>query len=282
MIAFFTVTFSLLAIVGGIVYYKGTTQKKVVRNRADAARQKALRSGASRLKAEKEATLAMVSSPVERAQVEKEIEKLVGGKTEAQAEVAVKAYQEKLTEEKSGIVETLKEGVKETVADVKQVASNVVEFVLDKEQEYLLSKLAPAAQDKFKRLIVAIEKMGYSVWVNPNALVRTFKDGGEGSAHTYGLALDLNLRKGGKSYTQEVPYTEWEKTGVPALARSMGFRWGGDFTTYKWKGKKDWTNRDPVHFDLKDQYDTVKLAAKAKAKYGNLATLNKSGIEFVS
>lgn len=129
MIAFFTVTFSLLAIVGGIVYYKGTTQKKVVRNRADAARQKALRSGASKLKAEKEATLAMVSSPVERAQVEKELEKLVGGKTEKQAEEAVKAYQEKLTEEKSGIVETLKEGVKETVADVKETASSVVETI---------------------------------------------------------------------------------------------------------------------------------------------------------
>lgn len=145
MIAFFTVTFSLLAIVGGIIYYKGTTQKKVVRNRADAARQKALRSGASKLKAEKEATLAMVSSPVERAQVEKEIEKLVGGKTEKQAEEAVKAYQEKLTEEKSGIVETLKEGVKETVADVKETASSVVETITG-----FVSNLKSVAESEYK------------------------------------------------------------------------------------------------------------------------------------
>ncbi len=64
------------------------------------------------------------------------------------------------------------------------------------------------------------------------------------SAHNYGLAVDVNVidPKTGKNILMKAsPKANWEKSGIPALAKSMGMIWGGDdFSGYY----------DPVHFAI--------------------------------
>lgn len=265
-----SVTVLVLAATGYIIFSKGVEKKKELKKKSDDTRQSVLKSGGTKLDAEKQATLALVSVP-EKAKVEKEIAKITAGKSEEQAVKAIQEYQKKVEQESSGFLATIETGV-----------SAVVDKVLNYAQEQEIKKLAPPVQQKFRSLVTAIENKGYRVWINPQSIVRTFMGGGINSAHTYGLAIDINMSKDGKDYKMDTPYKEWEATGVPALAKSMGFRWGGDFTTYIPHGKpKTWTNRDTVHFDLKSQYDTAVLSVKAKAKYGDLSKSNKTGVEFV-
>lgn len=117
----------------------------------------------------------------------------------------------------------------------------------------LEKKLAPyndSARAKFRNLLAAFEARGYEVLVT--STVRSYDEqfklwkNGIGSkpgnsSHETGKAIDLNVRKGGILYTSRTPKAEWEATGLPALARTMGFRWGGDFRT---------TPYDAVHFDF--------------------------------
>lgn len=110
----------------GFIFYKGGQKKKEIKYQADLARQRALKAGASRSKAEKEATLAMVTSAPEKKKVEQELEKITAGKTEQQAEVAVKVYQAKMVEENSGVVATLKTGAEQTIVDIKDTLSSFV------------------------------------------------------------------------------------------------------------------------------------------------------------
>lgn len=68
------------------------------------------------------------------------------------------------------------------------------------------------------------------------------------SKHEKKNAIDLNLTKGGViTHRKATSKAEWEKTGVPAIAREMGFRWGGDFKSY----------HDPVHFEISSFADKV-------------------------
>jgi peptidoglycan L-alanyl-D-glutamate endopeptidase CwlK len=115
--------------------------------------------------------------------------------------------------------------------------------------EAYLQQLHPEVQDKFRELVAAVEGSGYHVIITSG--YRSFEKQAalhkENSAnaqagrspHNYGLALDLNLQKGVGVWRKSTTKKEWENTGVPALAKSLGFRWGGNFTAYY----------DPVHFD---------------------------------
>jgi hypothetical protein len=125
IIAVVSVAVIVLAAAGIIVFSKGSKKKQELKAKSNAARQNALKGGATKSQAEKQATLAMVA-PAEKAKVEKELAKITEGKTEAQAEVAVKQYQAKVEEANSGILSTISTGVSETISDVKDTLSSFV------------------------------------------------------------------------------------------------------------------------------------------------------------
>lgn len=152
---------------------------------------------------------------------------------------------------------------------------DVVSSLLKPQQEYYISKLAPPVQQRFRDLIKKIEATGYSVIITSGT--RTFKNQGDtSSGHPWGIAIDYNLQKGTRWWRKATPYQDWELTGVPAIIRAEGFRTGVDFTSYG-------PNRDPVHIDLKNVYDTNQLRQLAIAQYGSdLTSMNISGVEFVS
>lgn len=140
---------------------------------------------------------------------------------------------------------------------------------LSEAQKKFIQELHPAARDKFARLVADIEKKtGWRVTINSGyrsyaeqaveyqANSKNAKPGY--SYHNYGLALDLNVSKGKVMLMKNSSDAEWEASGVPALARSMGFRWGGDLTGYQ----------DAVHFDLGNKYDINKLRQLAVSQFG--------------
>ena len=58
------------------------------------------------------------------------------------------------------------------------------------------------------------------------------------SPHVYGLAIDANFTRRGAQLHSGSDKAAWEMSGIPALARRHGLRWGGDFS-----------RPDVVHFD---------------------------------
>ena len=58
------------------------------------------------------------------------------------------------------------------------------------------------------------------------------------SPHVYGLAIDANFTRRGARLHSGSGRAAWEMSGIPALARRHGLRWGGDFS-----------RPDVVHFD---------------------------------
>ena len=63
--------------------------------------------------------------------------------------------------------------------------------------------------------------------------------------HEFGIAIDMNIIQDWQLPTERVylkhdSIEDWESTGVPKLAESLGIRWGGLFKGYE----------DCVHFDL--------------------------------
>ncbi len=141
---------------------------------------------------------------------------------------------------------------------IKKVAEDTFNFIFNDNITYHINQLNPAVKLKFAQFIDKIQKMGYKVQINSS--YRSFarqhdikynsndsdfdpSAGAPGySAHNYGLALDLQVSKNGKTYGKSTSDAEWYTTGIPQLAQSMGFRWGGTAfgTSYQ----------DAVHFDL--------------------------------
>lgn len=73
------------------------------------------------------------------------------------------------------------------------------------------------------------------------------------SSHNFGFAVDLNVRKNGKTILQKSSSNDaWEKSGIVALARKIGIQWVGNFGSY----------HDPIHFFLKPNgLETTQLRA---------------------
>lgn len=129
--------------------------------------------------------------------------------------------------------------------------------------------LHPAVQPRFLGLLKAIEALGYRI-----ILTSSYRAGGT-DPHAYGLALDLNIVHvaSGRQYRMADTKAVWEATGVPALVRSQGFRWGGDFTTpWIFKGVTH-PGYDPVHIDCCKMYPTSELAPLALHLAGSAAAL---------
>lgn len=135
---------------------------------------------------------------------------------------------------------------------------------MSKANDAHLTSLMCIARSSFSDLIKKIEEMGYEVIITNSfrsrkkqmELQKKLKDrpgvkAAKKSKHEYGVALDINLKKGDKWWKLSTPKDEWEKTNVPKIARENGFRWGGDFRD----------NYDPVHFDLGRNVSMKNLAA---------------------
>lgn len=113
----------------------------------------------------------------------------------------------------------------------------------------LVNGLHPQVQARFLALLHAIERH-----TGGQVVLTSGHRPNERSYHYFGLALDLNVVIGGRWYRMATPKPEWEATGVPALIRAAGFRWGGDFRT---------TPYDPVHIDLGNTYNLSTLWTRA-------------------
>ena len=141
--------------------------------------------------------------------------------------------------------------------------------LLSYQQERYIKNLNSKVRRKFRKLINRIQKetgykviitSGYRDFAHQERLKReNSKNAKAGfSEHNYGIALDFVAIKGTHRLRKSTSKREWEQTGIPQIAKSMGFRWGGDFKGY----------HDPVHFGLGHIYDTSKLKEKAHSKFG--------------
>lgn len=79
------------------------------------------------------------------------------------------------------------------------------------------------------------------------------------SMHNYGMAIDINATNGTNYLSKSDTKVDWESSGIPAIAKDMGFTWGGDFKTY----------HDPVHIGLDGKYNTSTLRALAFNQFGS-------------
>ena len=69
---------------------------------------------------------------------------------------------------------------------------------------------------------------------------------------------DINAVSGTSYLRKSSSIAAWEKSGIPNIARDMGFTWGGDFVD----------QYDPVHIGLDRTYDVDALRVLAIAEYG--------------
>lgn len=149
----------------------------------------------------------------------------------------------------------------------RPVINKSVEKILNYENDSYLENLHPEIKKRFQNLINEIEKLGFRVLITSG--YRSFSKQAELKAqnasnaaagyslHNYGLAIDINLQKGFQLLTKKTDKKIWLESGVPQLAKKLGFIWGGDITGYY----------DPVHFAIK--YDTKQLYTRALKQYGN-------------
>ncbi len=158
---------------------------------------------------------------------------------------------------------------------LKAVAKDTLDYMFSDNITYHLNQLNPAVRKKFEQFIAKIQAMGYKVQINssyrsfsrqkdikynpndpsfdPNAAEPGY------SAHNWGVALDLQVTKNGKTYSKSTSDAEWLSTGIPQLAKSLGMRWGGtDFGT---------GYQDAVHFDLMTMAPAT-LLAQAYKQFG--------------
>lgn len=101
-------------------------------------------------------------------------------------------------------------------------------------------------RNRFRQLINAIQNKGYKV-----VITSTVRPLNENSRHSKKRAIDLNIiDESGNWYKMDTPKEKWMKTGVPQIAVSMDFRWGGNFTT-PWMHNGILNKAyDPLHFDF--------------------------------
>jgi hypothetical protein len=125
-----------------------------------------------------------------------------------------------------------------------------MDIIINENQKKHLESLHQRVKPIFERFIKELKKRGFDVYITSS--YRTFekqaelkklnsKNASPGlSPHNYGMAIDINVRDGLTWLRKASSKEDWEKSGIPEIARSMGIRWGGDFRTYY----------DPIHFDV--------------------------------
>lgn len=163
---------------------------------------------------------------------------------------------------------------------IKNTLGEIIDYVFSKENESYLKELHPKASPIFRKFLRDIEKMGYTVKITSG--YRTFQEQEKlkkenssnaqagFSHHNYGSSLDINLIKDGNWLRKSSTKKDWEKTGIPQLAKNKyNLRWGGDFSGYN----------DPVHFDLENIYSSKELYAQAIKQFGNIKNVKGNEVK---
>ena len=149
--------------------------------------------------------------------------------------------------------------------------NRIFRVLLSAEQELYIRNLHPKVQDKFRRFIRRVEnETGYSVIITDGN--RSYEDQLKehnadptnvpkpgGSLHGYGMAIDINATNGTTYLRKSSSIDAWNKSGIPQIAKEMGFKWGGDYLSY----------HDPIHFDLGNDYDIDYLIGLAQSQFGS-------------
>lgn len=153
-----------------------------------------------------------------------------------------------------------------SVGTLDKVSQNIMKRFADSNKQHIDS-LNAGAKKEFQDFINDIIKAGYAVVITSSyrdylkqAAQKDKKKGTPGySTHNYGIGLDLNLVKDGKWINKDSSNSDWNKTGIVKLAKDKyKMRWGGDFKDY----------HDPIHFDLGNKYNVVKLYAQGLKQFG--------------
>ncbi|MCI5057381.1 MAG: M15 family metallopeptidase [Flavobacteriales bacterium] len=166
---------------------------------------------------------------------------------------------------------------------LKQMASKTIDILKDRTWDLIsdrrIAALHPLIRNKAKEFIIRAEKeLGIKLRVTstlrtwkeqeklyakgrttPGNIVTNAKPGR--SLHNYGLALDVVEIKNGKAMWNN---TNWSKIGK--LGKSLGFSWGGDWTSFK----------DKPHFEMRFGRSITDLQAlytsgNREGEYVNLA-----------
>lgn len=156
-----------------------------------------------------------------------------------------------------------------------QLNKSLVTTTLPLDIEFELNKLDPSAQPHFRKFLKQCIQMGWNPIITSGrrnklqqaVLFARNKDKSKGeknaspekSKHVIGFALDLNfiaskkvnsfnkgyhLKKGNNVPERQYWNNLWRLSGIPQLAASLGFVWGGNYPTYK----------DNVHFEMNSKY----------------------------
>ncbi len=149
----------------------------------------------------------------------------------------------------------------------------IVDYIFNEQQESSLSKLNSGVQNNFRRFVQEVQqKLGYNVLITSSyrSYSQQASEYAENSSnskpgyspHNFGIALDINLvnQKDSSKMIKKASSAEaWRNTGIVALAKKYGMRWGGEFENYY----------DPVHFDFANIYPTAHLHDLAVKQFGN-------------
>ncbi len=160
-------------------------------------------------------------------------------------------------------------------ADLTTELNKLVAGAVTPAQAAHIATLHPSVQQRFTDLIGQIQtQTGWKV--NITSSYRNYASQEEQAAkntknvqnapagyslHEYGLAIDINLIKGNTTLYKNDSKEAWIATGAVAIAKNLGFFWGGDFNDYA----------DNVHFEIMDgqsKYSGSLLFAKAQKMYG--------------
>jgi D-alanyl-D-alanine carboxypeptidase len=116
-----------------------------------------------------------------------------------------------------------------------------------------IENMHPKARAKFKEFLSRVEKelglqvlitSGYRTWEHQARLKKENPSNASAgnSSHNYGFALDVNVMdaNGNIILRKASSTSQWKNSGIVDIAKQMGFKWGGDFSSY----------HDPIHFYL--------------------------------
>jgi hypothetical protein len=124
--------------------------------------------------------------------------------------------------------------------------------------DYIVSQVNDNLQPQYRKLFNALNEKypGYTAYVN--AIGRTFAKSAElqsqganaapgKSKHNYYAAIDMNISDPNNRTFLKAEREPWLSSGIVALAKSVGFLWGGDFANYV----------DSIHFYTPFNKDTA-------------------------
>jgi len=141
-------------------------------------------------------------------------------------------------------------------------------------QERAISQLHPSFEKKVRRFILMVQdRLGYEVILTSlfrslskqEQLDKTnpYATGAGFSYHNFGFAFDCNCKKGKQVLTSKSSKEAWINSGIVAIAKELGMRWGGDFKSL-----------DLVHFDDGGTYSITYLREQTIKQFGSIAALD--------